>query len=71
MFSHKQLIQLSGLSSSTYYRRLKELKKKEIIKKETKKLISDKLALEIAKNIGFDISFKEFLNNKIEKIKHE
>jgi hypothetical protein len=69
MFTNKLLIQISGLSERTYYRKLKALKDLEIINKKDRSILTDKQAFEIAEKMGFENSIKEFNLSRINKIR--
>lgn len=69
MFSNKLLIQISGLSERSYYRKLKALKELGEIEKKNRLILTDKLAFEIAEKMGFENSIQEFILSRVKKIR--
>lgn len=62
MFTNKTLIEISGMSPRTFYRRLEALRNQKIIPNEDKYYMDDERAKKIAEQMGFTIKFEIFLN---------
>jgi len=64
MFTKKLLIQISGVSPRTFYRKLKGLK----VNTKGSSYLDEKQALLVAKEMGFVLSLNSYIQMKNEKI---
>lgn len=69
LFTNKDLINCFGFSEATYYRRIKELKrKKKFVKKSIGNFLSETEARTIASALQLNNEFEKFLQSKQKRI---
>lgn len=69
LFTNKELFNAFGISEATYYRRVKELKrKKKFVKKTSGHFLSETEARTIASALQLTNEFERFLQSKQKRI---